>query len=554
MYLRPVSRPDPESEPLAIMNSRAVKFFESYFAADKPTAPASTDASDFKINVDTASSRVATFYEKIRQVVDWKEEHLMRRIAMERVLKRRLFLKHQVTDTAESLLIELVRGGHFPNNFISRARVQPVQEFLDRYHHRLRHLPTPPVGHTKSATYDLVFKIAACELEELLNPQDYAHAAALVDFMEKTMHDKIVIGPAARDKYPLKKTDREVMLFISVQQALLRLDYPTIAYNILKRYSPEWFSSKTEIQATVTDNIYTILKNIDTRFYHPLAHKFFAACQNYSPPFLILNDALRSGNKKIYQNASSLKSVMTVCRQAYDQRLKLLQARLRRSAIYTTISVFATHIVLLYILEIPLAQLLTSRLHLLAAAVDIFVPTILMGVLVAGIRLPAADNFDLIFTELQKILYKNNELGFCEIEIYRQKSWLWRAIMRFWYGLNFIVCFGLLIALLYWLNFPITSYFVFIIFTSLIFFTGSVLRQNSQELNMCPRKEGLIALIFQPLTLPIVYLGRWLSGKWQKYNLAGIFFSVLLDSPFAVFINFIEQWRHFVREKQEEIH
>src|SRR3989338_6262928 len=45
------------------------------------------------IHVDEIASRVAKFYEMVRKVVDWKEDNVMRRSAIERALKRTLFPK-----------------------------------------------------------------------------------------------------------------------------------------------------------------------------------------------------------------------------------------------------------------------------------------------------------------------------------------------------------------------------------------------------------------------------------------------------------------------------
>ena len=41
------------------------------------------------IHVDEVAAKVAGFYEKIRGVIDWREEHLLRRGGIERILKRR---------------------------------------------------------------------------------------------------------------------------------------------------------------------------------------------------------------------------------------------------------------------------------------------------------------------------------------------------------------------------------------------------------------------------------------------------------------------------------
>ena len=42
------------------------------------------------IHVDEIASRIAHFYERIRKIIDWKEENLLRRNAIKRILKRNL--------------------------------------------------------------------------------------------------------------------------------------------------------------------------------------------------------------------------------------------------------------------------------------------------------------------------------------------------------------------------------------------------------------------------------------------------------------------------------
>src|SRR5690606_15771711 len=42
------------------------------------------------LEVDELASKIAEAYEKVRKVIDWKEENLLRRGAIERILKRRL--------------------------------------------------------------------------------------------------------------------------------------------------------------------------------------------------------------------------------------------------------------------------------------------------------------------------------------------------------------------------------------------------------------------------------------------------------------------------------
>ena len=81
------------------------------------------------IQVDEIASKIAKFYELARKVIDWKDDNLLRRGAAERILKRMLIAKvsgilqiSQVNPykVAESLVKELIRGGHLPNNEIAQ--------------------------------------------------------------------------------------------------------------------------------------------------------------------------------------------------------------------------------------------------------------------------------------------------------------------------------------------------------------------------------------------------------------------------------------------------
>ena len=81
------------------------------------------------INVDEVASKVAKFYEKMRGVTDWREEHLLRKTAIERALKRRLFLKRDGKEISEPLTHELIRGGHFPNDAIPESKILEISSF-----------------------------------------------------------------------------------------------------------------------------------------------------------------------------------------------------------------------------------------------------------------------------------------------------------------------------------------------------------------------------------------------------------------------------------------
>ncbi|MGB2762519.1 MAG: hypothetical protein WBC21_03185, partial [Minisyncoccales bacterium] len=63
---------------------KLVQKYQNWYQSVQPSEQIST------IHVDEVAARVASFYEKIKGVIDWREEHLLRKRAIERSLKRRI--------------------------------------------------------------------------------------------------------------------------------------------------------------------------------------------------------------------------------------------------------------------------------------------------------------------------------------------------------------------------------------------------------------------------------------------------------------------------------
>src|SRR3990167_1945343 len=66
------------------------------------------------INVNRFVSEIATWYEKLRNAMDYREEEVVRRAAIERILKRRLFFGGSGEKTAAPLMRELLWARYFP--------------------------------------------------------------------------------------------------------------------------------------------------------------------------------------------------------------------------------------------------------------------------------------------------------------------------------------------------------------------------------------------------------------------------------------------------------
>lgn len=519
--------------------------------SQKPKKDSST------IHVDEVASKVAAFYEHIRTIVDWKEEHLMRRSAIIRKLKRR-FLNLELNnfsedeEIAEPLVLELIRGGHFPNDNIEESKITDVKNVINKYIFILKNSPENKKGKAGLQFYNWLLEIAACEIEETLAP--CARETALINYMFDLMKEKIRVSEDVFKRGFLKEEEKDIQIYIAIQQALFKFDKPIISYNLIKYKYPKWKNADDDLILKFAQNICKIWKKIEKDLLHPLNKKFYTICEKYDTPYLLLGDIM--SQKSAIEAGREIQEPPVfekLLRSAYAKRLSTLKARLSRAAIYSTISIFVTKVLSLVILEIILSKIITGHFNAMTLVVDILLPTFLMFVLVITIRPPSDKNLSLVIIEAMKIIYQNEKKDTYEIKIHKKRGFATRVVISLVYLLGACVSFGFIFWIFYFFKFPNASIVINFIFIALILFAGMAIRKRAQELTIEDDREGFFSFLSDILFLPVAGVGRWLSNKWKKYNAIAAFFNALIDMPFSVFIEFLERWRYFIKERKEEI-
>lgn len=510
------------------------------------------------IHVDEVALRVAAFYEQIRTIVDWKEEHLMRRAAIIRKLKRR-FLDLELNNyspekgMAESLVFELIRGGHFPNDKIEESKIADVQEIINKYVFILKNSPENKGGKAGLQFYNWLVEVAACEIEETIDRP--IKEMALIDYMFLTMKEKIKVDDKIYSSELLNKEDKDAQIYIAIQQALFKLDSPIISYNLIKYKYPQWDKADQDLLLKISQNIYKIWNKIEEDLSNPILTRFYAICEKYDTPYLLLGDILSKSNKagEMEKNISDPPILEGLIKNAYSERLANLKAKINRAAIYSTISIFVTKILTLMVLEILLAKILTGHLNMLTMAADILIPTALMFVLVSTVRPPSDKNLNMVILETMKIIYKKENADVYEIKLRKKKNLITRIILSFVYVASAFLSLGAIYMIFSFFKFPITSITINVIFIALILFAGTAVRKRAQELSIEEEREGFLSFLSDIFFLPIASLGKWVAGKWKKYNAIAAFFNALIDMPFSAFVEFLERWRYFIKEKKDEM-
>ena len=502
------------------------------------------------IHVDEVASKVAAFYEKIRGVVDWREEHLMRRAAIERILKRRLFFSEQERpELATSFVQELIRGGYFPNDSIPEEKIEVIQTLIRKYIFLLNNNSAPSLENLNTKLFNLLLAIAACEVEEVLDPP--RRERALIEYMFDSMKEKIKL----KGQNTLTEEEKNIQIYISVQKALFKLDSSIISYHLLKQKYPEWIKLPRNQLEEINKNIYPLLEDIQKKLNHPLGRKLYRICEKYDTPYLILGDIIAADPLGALDKLQKPDALENLTREFYRKRLNQLKSRIKRAAIFSTISIFATKMLLAFAIEIPVDKYITGQFSYTTLGFSILLPPLLMFFLVLTTRPPNKSNLELVIMEVMKIAYRSGQKETYEVKSFKKRGLLLTLIINIFYLATFIIAFGFIWLALGKLHFGNLSRIIFLIFFSLICFAGVKIRERAKELTIEEGKEGFLIFLFESFfALPFIRVGKWLSGQWARYNIIIILLTALIDMPFQLFTEFLEQWRYFLKEKKEEIH
>jgi len=272
---------------------------------------------DRTISVNPVVAELATWYEKFRTAMDYNADEVILRSAIERILKRRLFLAGDTLDFAEGFLQELVRGGHFPNDRIPVVAIEVVQQVVNKYAVLIKAAQDKVSGLLFPQLKNWLLSVAAAEVEETLAPP--YKEKALIDFMTADMAQKINLQ---KDKeLKLDDATENLQIFIAVQRALFKLDNETISCHLLEKFYQDWKNPSRETLNAASQNIESIYKDMLGLLSHPLSGKFYAAAERYDTPYLLLGDILAKKPMEYKQVSEDPQALEAEINDAYQSRL-----------------------------------------------------------------------------------------------------------------------------------------------------------------------------------------------------------------------------------------
>ncbi len=500
------------------------------------------------IKVSDTVSAAASVYETVRNSLEYDEEHLLRRNAIRRILKRRM-VEGPSGEMAAKLLRELIWAKYLPNEQVPTAMIAKVSGILEKY--KLLFGILEPESAEGQRVYAWLSDVLSVEIEYVLGPPCIDEALASYAYQE--LNKRIEWQTSV-----ISEGDRDLQLYIATHRAVLKSNLATLRYRILTLYYPDWRKASPEapVVKEIAMNLVKVIDSVEGQITHPAQDAVFRFVRRHGIVFHLLSDIAKD-NPEAFAGAltsGDVASIDTAISKAAQERYGTFRKRLKRTVVRAAIFLLLTKSILAFLVEYPFEVFILQATDYFPLMVNILFPPLLLAVVGLTVRIPRTKNTEKVLEEIHGLIGSGDDFS---LIFKRRRPWNKGALWWIFNGL-YLTVWLLTISAIAWvlrtgLHFNVLSIFFFIFFLSLVAYFGLRIRNTRRELVVIDMSRGFFGSFSDVLFLPIVRAGRWVALRAPKVNIFLFFFDFIIEAPFKAAIGIVESWLAFLREKREEI-
>lgn len=497
------------------------------------------------IEVSVPVSTAAVLYERVRNTLEYQEEHLLRRGAIERFFRRHIGEQANLSSLSGDLLRELVWAKYLPNKEVPTHLAKKVAAVVEKYDALLK--AAENLGEARERAADFIVDALATEVEYTIAPP--LHDEALASCMYAEMRERMEWDPA----YGLSDETKDLRLFIAIHRTLLKSNQETLRYRVLALYYPDWLGASNPARVSdICGNLMKVVDMVESEINHPLTDRLSRLLRRRAGVFRVIRDVIDHDPEHFPGLLEEPDALDRQVGEALQHRTALFRTRLRRSVVRAILFLFITKMLLALVLEVPYDLLLVGAIAWHPLLVNIMFPPLFLALLSLTVAIPEKRNTD-DYRAAVRALVVHADHPVLNVRLKRDVRSAWTTIFNVVYAATFVLVFGVIASFLHNVGFHALSIGLFLFFLSLVTFFGIRIRSSTRDIVALDVRSGLIGTAFDIFMLPIVRAGSWLSVKVAKINVFIFFFDFIIEAPFKVAIQFTENWLNFVREKKEEI-
>ncbi len=517
--------------PLSHLAERLIEAFEKKHGPD----------TERTITVNPLISKFASWYEKVRNAMDYREQDVILRASIERILKRRILLGGTGKTIAEPLVRELVWARYFPDDSLSLSIIDKVSKKIDIYL-KLRDKIILLHKINEGEAGEWMLQLMSSDLESLLQP--VKEKEIMCNFMFQIIRPSVTIVDD-------NEQTRDSQVFIAVRRAFAKDDLAFLRYALFKQFFGEVKEEDIDKVAASFPDGY---REINLQLRYPAKEKIFSYVKSKTAIFLILGDILHGqlGNiRPLYQDQPQFsKAVFETCETKYNN----ISAKVRRAIIRSVAFILLTKTFFAFAVEGTVESIFYGKIYWNSIVINTGIPPLLMIVSSLFQRTPGRKNTERILSYIKMVLSQEHpKLGQSLMvkKIPDKRPILHGIFTAFWFS-TFLVSFGGLIYVLNRIDFHPISQAVFLFFMAIVSFLSYRIGVLAHEYTV-EEKQGALSPIFDFFFMPIVRVGRHLTEGIAQMNVIIFVLDFIIEAPFKGLFAFFEQWFFFLHSKREEM-
>lgn len=504
-----------------------------------------------KYEVSEATSFLSNIYERVRNTVDYKDEHLIKRFAIQRFLRYSLSSKSQPEDVTDLLIKDLIRGKYISDQNINDSKVAKISTVLSKYIYAKELLNQQRISLDQGRIWDWLLGVASSEIEKVIDPlyKPEIFIKLLSNYILRMIKDS---------RMDLSYEQESLHVLIACHKALVRSDFSILRYHALTLLYPDFFKQPSkEVIFGIVSNLVSTINYIDGIIKSRTQEVLYLQVRKVSAPFKVLEGVLELNAERVEELLSNpilLRDKAEQYIQYYYMELKRkLNLRITRTLLY----LFVTKMILAILIEAPVDLTFYHHLNVFALLVNTIFPVVLFYLIARRIKIPGKENNDRIHAVIKSVVYEDKMFLTEQDERAFKKNLVSYSNGKVWIGLVYMILYlavyGMIFYVLSYIEFNFTSIAIFIFFVSVLSYFAWNIRARCSDLQAIPQRESLIQSVLNIIALPILKVGQKLSVEVARFNFFTLIFDFIFEAPFKLIIQSFEDVMDFLKSKHEEV-
>src|SRR3989344_9097908 len=442
--------------------------------------------------VDTVG-RLAQVYEIARNALEYRADHLVRRAAIERILKRQLVFGGSTTELTDNLMTELKWATYLTEVEEELPKKKEIREVLDQY------LPALNSG---SVSHDWLVGLISAHIEDVVNPNVDYHM-----FTPFAFH-------ALRTRVKIPNVENlDLVLFVAVDRVYSLSDEQQLSYHLLRLLKKQTGKQGAELLELAWEHFQAAVKS---SALNPVT----AFVRRQVGPLVLVRDMYFADPEHFVGAISTKENFWPAADMVLDSQLGLAGRRINTATWRSLIYVFLTKMILVILLEMPFERAISGHVNWTTTSVNMVFPVLFMWLMAATIKLPDEREQERLLTRAWQVVSDFEAIpASSEVMLSTSRSSRgWFILYYLLYGAFFVVTFTLIVWGLTSVGYTAASILVFLFFLSIVAFFAYRIRQTALIYSYNP-KATLRSSLVDSLMLPIVVVGGALSSGVARFNL-----------------------------------